>query len=92
MSPPQFGHCRGNSFPTRARHEDAVGDASVEMGVAAESRAEAVEDGDGTESRASRVGLSPAWGEPAAVRVAAAERIDRRPATTDHRRGLPVNP
>ena len=36
----------------RFRQEDAVGDGRVEMGVAVEPRAEAVEEGDGADSRA----------------------------------------
>ncbi|MEI6659774.1 MAG: hypothetical protein WCO76_14700 [Planctomycetota bacterium] len=36
----------------RSRQEDAVGDGRVEMGVAVEPRAEAVEEGDGADSRA----------------------------------------
>jgi len=36
----------------RARQEDAVGDGRVQMGVAVEPRAEAVEEGDGAEPRA----------------------------------------
>jgi hypothetical protein len=38
--------------PVRSRQEDTVGDGCVQMGVAVEPRAEAVEEGDGAEPRA----------------------------------------
>jgi hypothetical protein len=39
-----------------SRHEDAVGDAGVQVHVVVERRAEAVQEGDATEPRAGRTG------------------------------------
>jgi hypothetical protein len=60
------------------RLEDAVSDARVEMGVAVEPGAEAVEDGDGAESRAGgwrRVLLRAAEALVVAEAVSAAEAL-----------------